>query len=288
MFRKTPIVLILIVVAGLVLAACGGTDVVNDAANSTTNNSTAVNSSADDSASSSDDGAANDAVVVDDAGPSVMDMDAVLAAGAVLDPALAADDDTAVLMASSYLYDTLVVSDGGTIGEGLAIEWDVSDDGLTYTFTLRADAVFSDGTPVNTDIVVANFMRWFDPEHDLHGDSAGYQAWVMYFDDFLVKDLPEGEAPPSKFDGIEKVDNLVFLLHLNEEMEDFYEIIAMPQFSILNPAALTASNYGTDAGSVVGSGAYVIDTWSGDSLVLVPSAGFWGASASDTIAFSIE
>ena len=48
------------------------------------------------------------------------------------------------------IYDTLVYrdSESGEFGPGLAIDWEISQDGLVYTFHLRRDVIFHDGSPV--------------------------------------------------------------------------------------------------------------------------------------------
>ncbi len=52
------------------------------------------------------------------------------------------------------------VNNVGTDIEGdLAESWDVSDDGTEYTFHLRPDAKFCDGSPVTADDVVFSFER---------------------------------------------------------------------------------------------------------------------------------
>jgi peptide/nickel transport system substrate-binding protein len=59
-------------------------------------------------------------------------------------------------------YETLVTfpnQDASSIEPMLASSWEVSPDGLTYTFTLRKDAVFSSGNPVTADDVVFSFNR---------------------------------------------------------------------------------------------------------------------------------
>lgn len=51
----------------------------------------------------------------------------------------------------------------GTVEPKLATSWEVSDDELTYTFTLNPDAVFHDGTPVTAEDVVFTFEAIQDP-----------------------------------------------------------------------------------------------------------------------------
>src|SRR5690606_26549870 len=65
------------------------------------------------------------------------------------------------------VYEGLVRFADGTleIEPALATDWTVSDDGLTYTFTLRDDVTFHDGTPFNAEAVKFNFDRMLDEEH---------------------------------------------------------------------------------------------------------------------------
>jgi ABC-type transport system substrate-binding protein len=63
------------------------------------------------------------------------------------------------------LYDRLVGFDeNSNIIPELATEWDVSDDGRTWTFKIREGQNFHDGTPVNAEAIKANFERLLNPE----------------------------------------------------------------------------------------------------------------------------
>lgn len=53
---------------------------------------------------------------------------------------------------------------GGEITPGIAETWEVSDDGLVYTFHLREDAKWSDGEPITADDFVYGWQRLLDPE----------------------------------------------------------------------------------------------------------------------------
>lgn len=67
----------------------------------------------------------------------------------------------AAIYAQNYVYESLVVYADGGIQPGLAESWDISEDGLTYTFHLR-DAKFSDGSDFNAENVVKNFDAIFE------------------------------------------------------------------------------------------------------------------------------
>lgn len=64
------------------------------------------------------------------------------------------------------VYDTLVYRHPETreFVPGLAASWIISDDGLTYTFKLRENVTFHDGTLFNADAVAANLERIMNPE----------------------------------------------------------------------------------------------------------------------------
>lgn len=72
--------------------------------------------------------------------------------------------DPAALVCT-WLSDTLVsIGPDGAFIPSLATEWSASEDGLTWTFTLRSDVTFHDGTPFNAAAAKANFDRILAPE----------------------------------------------------------------------------------------------------------------------------
>ncbi|MED4906885.1 ABC transporter substrate-binding protein [Brevibacillus centrosporus] len=76
-----------------------------------------------------------------------------------LDPAVTFDNSAWKITYPTY--QRLVEYDGGTteVKPGLAKEWKVSEDGLTWTFTLAEGNKFSDGTPVTAEAVKFTFDR---------------------------------------------------------------------------------------------------------------------------------
>lgn len=63
------------------------------------------------------------------------------------------------------LYEGLLTYDAaGNLIPGAAARWTISEDRLTYTFSIREDAMWSNGTPVLAADFVQTFQRLFDPE----------------------------------------------------------------------------------------------------------------------------
>src|SRR5437773_6613641 len=80
-----------------------------------------------------------------------------------MDPALSTDVPTG--RAVAYIFDGLTrFTPDAKVVPGLAKSWDVSADGITYTFHLRRGVKFHDGRPFAAKNVVATFQRVLDPK----------------------------------------------------------------------------------------------------------------------------
>lgn len=185
----------------------------------------------------------------------------------VLDPA-----NSTATEAVRYLYEGLVRVQDGTVTGALAESYTVSEDGLDYIFNLRPAAKFHDGTALTADIVVLNFNRWFDPS-DANRGSGEFAAWAKNFGGFKGEVTEEGKAK-STYDGVEKVNDLTVLVHLNTPDADFLTKLSDPAFSIVNPNFFTAGDGGT--------GAYKFASLNGSTATLEPFAEYWDAAVIPT------
>jgi peptide/nickel transport system substrate-binding protein len=114
-----------------------------------------------------------------------------------LDPNSLNPPNTAERMAenvSNQIFDALLALDLelNELSPALATEWEVSDDGLQYSFTLREGVTFHDGTPFNAEDVVATFEAGADPANAYFDEYIGLTVEVI--DDYhvvLVRDEPD-------------------------------------------------------------------------------------------------
>ncbi|MEI3614217.1 ABC transporter substrate-binding protein [Pseudogracilibacillus sp. SO30301A] len=112
-----------------------------------------------------------------------------------LDPGVSMDN--ASWKITHPAYERLVEYDGEktTVKPGIAKEWDISDDGLTYTFYLEEGHQFSDGSEVDAEAVKFTFERIIQIEK---GPSSLYEIIknIEVIDDYTVEFELENEFPP--------------------------------------------------------------------------------------------
>ncbi len=198
----------------------------------------------------------------------------VLAVGQVAEPKSL--DPHAVTTANDFrivvnIYDGLVRYADNTLDvePALAESWDVSADGLDYTFHLREGVTFHDGTPLNSDAIVFNFERMLDENHPYHDT---------------------GPFPLSlSFDAIENVtaiDESTVVFHLRAPHTPFLSNLACATGLIVSPASV--AQYGKDYGRhPSGTGPYKFKEWQSNSRVVVNrNEAYWdGRPGLETIVF---
>lgn len=140
----------------------------------------------------------------------------------------------------------------------LATGWTVSDDGLVWTFTLRDNARFSDGTPVNAHAVVYSFNR--------------------------LKAI--GEGPADAFPtlaSVEAIDDYTVRFTLSEPFAPFLLTLANNGAAIINPrlAEYDDGDYGRSylAEHTMGSGPYQLMRWDKDQQILLAPNPYYGGPA---------
>lgn len=181
-----------------------------------------------------------------------------------LDPAL--EDDGESLKVAKNLFDGLVQFKPGTteVEPALAESFEVSPDGLTYTFKLRQGLTFHDGTPCNADAILFSLLRQHDPSHPHH--AAGGQSW-KYWNAMGMSDV---------IASITKTDDLTVIIKLNHAEAPFLANLAMPFCSAVSPTAV-ASLGERFPQQPVGTGPFKFESWEQEQkIVMVANDAYWG------------
>ena len=168
-----------------------------------------------------------------------------------LDPAHATDVPSG--RAVAYLFDGLTrFTPDARIEPALARTWDVSDDGLRYTFHLRTGVRFSDGTVFRASHVARSFRRVLDP-----ATKAG-SVWPL-FPILGARDYAEGKGTTL---GVAVVDDSTVVITLDAPFAIFPKLLAMPIASIVPDSIV-----GNLSEAPVGTGPWRLVEWKHDDYL---------------------
>ncbi|MBR0156375.1 MAG: peptide ABC transporter substrate-binding protein [Clostridia bacterium] len=154
---------------------------------------------------------------------------------------------------------------------GMATSYDTSDDGLTYTFHLREDAVWSDGEPVKAADFVYAWQRLVDP------NTASDYGYLL--DGIVVNAaaIQAEEKEPAEL-GVEATDDHTFVVHMETACPYFVELCA---FASLVPVRkdIVEKYDGADwtkPENMVVNGPFKISEWVHDSYIkMVPNEKYY-------------
>ena len=178
-------------------------------------------------------------------------------------------DYTIALNCFNRLVEMSKEEDGSVkVAPSLAESWEVSDDGLVYTFHLHKGVRFSNGSPLTASDVLYSFTRLLT-----HPDSSNSD---IVHDIKGAKQLMEGEA--TKLEGFRILDDETFVIALEQPFSAFLACLCMPGASILDEQTMqeVGDGFGKDPASTIGTGSFVITEWNaGKGLILKANDTCW-------------
>lgn len=161
----------------------------------------------------------------------------------------------------------------GKLVPALAQSYKVSDDGLTYTFTLR-DAKWSNGDKITANDFVYSWRRIVDPKIASEYSFIAGVAGIKNADDIVAKKKQKEEL------GVTAKDDHTLVVQLERPVAFFLSLTAFPTFVPLNEKFVTeqGSNYGTSPSTVLASGPYKLKSWNkGYGFVLEQNQNYYDA-----------
>jgi peptide/nickel transport system substrate-binding protein len=175
-----------------------------------------------------------------------------------LDPNVTTFSSVGVIM--QHVFDSLVWQYPlGEFHPGLATEWSANDDATEYTFKLREDVMFHDGTPFNAEAVKFTFDRIVNP------DTQSQMAF-SYIGPYVETQV---------------VDDYNIVVKFSAPFAAFLDSASQPQLGITSPTAVAELGAEYGLSMVVGTGPFKLVSYVPDSeLVLERNPDYnWGPEA---------
>ncbi|WP_010097706.1 peptide ABC transporter substrate-binding protein [Ornithinibacillus scapharcae] len=255
-FKKWSLLLVLVLAMGLFLAACGD----------------------DEEANGKDTGSEQSEGSGDNAGGESSDAEQVLNVNIKTEPPSlhpgTASDTTSGAVLDQVFEGLMRINQEGVVEPAMAAsEPEVSDDLLTYTFTIRDDAVWSNGDPVTAhDFEFA--WKWVLDPANADTDYA-YQLYI-------IKGAQAAKEEGGSLDdvGVKALDDKTLEVTLEQPTPYFLDLTAFYTYYPVNKAVAEANpewalNQGED---YVTNGPFVLDTWEHkNKVVLKKNADYWDA-----------
>lgn len=199
--------------------------------------------------------------------------------GKVLDVALNADITTLDVMATTNdymspmnfcdrLFEINVLEDGSSeIVNSLCTDYSVSEDGLTYTFTLREGVKFSNGEDMTAEDVEYTFMHLLSPD----SMNADIPLEVVGAQDYM-------DGKSDSISGIQVDGDYQISITLEKANAGFVAELTSAVMGIIDKTTCeNATNYGINPEETVGTGPYKVTEWvNNDHITLERNEYYWG------------
>ncbi|WP_430790706.1 peptide ABC transporter substrate-binding protein [Virgibacillus flavescens] len=192
-----------------------------------------------------------------------------------MDPQLSTD-----ALAAVYIADTmegLYRKKDGEMTPGIATDHKVSEDGLTWTFTLREDAKWANGDPVTAHDFVYAWQRGVDPDVG--------SAYGPYMMGGVVKNatkVNEGELPVEDL-GVKADGDYTFVVNLEKPTPYFLELAAFSTFFPVNKkfAEEHGDKFSTSSETLLSNGPFKLENWKSTSQEwsMVKNPDYWDAES---------
>ncbi|MBJ9280889.1 oligopeptide ABC transporter substrate-binding protein OppA [Citrobacter koseri] len=169
------------------------------------------------------------------------------------------------------LFEGLLISDvEGHPSPGVAEKWE-NKDFKVWTFHLRKNAKWSDGTPVTAHDFVYSWQRLANPN-----TASPYASYLQYGHIANIDDIIAGKKPATDL-GVKAIDDNTFEVTLSEPVPYFYKLLVHPSVSPVPKAAV--EKFGekwTQPANIVTNGAYKLKNWVvNERIVLERNTQYW-------------
>lgn len=172
-----------------------------------------------------------------------------------------------------HLCEPLVRNDSGELIPGTAEKWEVSEDGLTYTFHLREGLIWSDGQPLVAGDYEYSLKRLMDP--DTASPYAFIGAYIKNGNDVMTSKLDKEEL------GIKATDERTLVIELENPTGYFISLLSMSQYMPLRADVVEqwGADFAATAEKNVYSGPFSVKDTKNGMLIMEKNPNYWNKDA---------
>lgn len=168
----------------------------------------------------------------------------------------------------SAIFEGLVSMDkDGDIVPALAEDWEISEDKIEYSFVIREDAKWSDGSEITAQDFVTFFTNVLSRKNN---NIFYYQLSCIYgVDDYYNNRIKANEL------GIKAEDDKTLIIRLNYPYEDLLKVLSMPIYTLRNDIS-KLNNWKVNYDRIKYSGAFIIKNIDeANNIVLQKNNNYW-------------
>lgn len=211
----------------------------------------------------------------------------VIALGTVVDSLDPHYVNNSMYILPSGLQEGLVIQneDGTDAVPALAESWEVSEDELTYTFTMREGATWSNGDPITAEDAMWSFQRLLTPSGAGSGYTTGASSYLPSIGIRGAADFLAGAVSSWDEVGITAPDEKTLVIELESPNPDFLVNMTHYSMTLLHKASVEADAQGwSQPENWVGNGPYVLTQWEPNTIIeMEKNPEYWDA---DSVAVS--
>lgn len=262
--RKSIVVIVVLTMICSLLTGCGQSG-TKETANDSQKSDTEATTEESEAAATTEDESKSITVAVNSA---VTSLDTI-----------GAEDSVSMVAVANTNEGLFVQNINGEIQNGLCESYEISDDQLTWTFTIRDDANWSNGKPVTADDFIYAWRRNADPAN---ASLFAYQIEMSNIKNQAA--VLTGEKPLENL-GITALDDKTIQVNLEAPCTYLLDLLAFSPWSPLNQEFVEAEGdkFGTTKDDVLYCGPYVVSAWEagGSNITLTKNENYWDAANVD-------
>lgn len=264
----------IVLVIGTVLAGCGGN---NNASNG--NNAAATNTPSNEGNANTGNDTSGEKLAADQ----TLNIN-LSSEPPTFDPQQAQDSTSNAILKLMYEGLTRQNAETGQAEEGVAESWDISADGLVYTFHLR-DSQWSNGDPVTANDFVFAWERVLDP----NAEQAAPYAYQLYYIKG-AEDFNTGKITDFSQVGVNVIDDKTLEVTLANPTPYFLGLLSFYTYYPVHSSAANDPKWATTVDTQITNGPFTLTEWTtGQSLAVTKNPSYYAADEikAQTINFSI-